>query len=90
MLGIGSGLVITAHSTLGGTSVIARIISKYSEMKTSQALLILDAIIVLSFIVVLPITNVLYTIVMLFIVENQCLLLLKDLILKSCDSYFKI
>ena len=52
-------------------------------MKTSQALLILDAIIVLSFIVVLPITNVLYTIVMLFIVENQCLLLLKDLILKA-------
>ena len=37
----------------------------------------------LSFIVVLPITNVLYTIVMLFIVENQCLLLLKDLILKA-------
>ncbi|MDU2776802.1 MAG: YitT family protein [Staphylococcus epidermidis] len=71
MLGIGSGLVITAHSTLGGTSVIARIISKYSEMKTSQALLILDAIIVLSFIVVLPITNVLYTIVMLFIVEKS-------------------
>ena len=33
MLGIGSGLVITAHSTLGGTSVIARIISKYSEIK---------------------------------------------------------
>ena len=32
MLGIGSGLVITAHSTLGGTSVIARIISKYSEI----------------------------------------------------------
>ena len=59
------------HSTLGGTSVIARIISKYSEMKTSQALLILDAIIVLSFIVVLPITNVLYTIVMLFIVEKS-------------------
>jgi len=71
MLGIGSGLVITAHSTLGGTSVIARIISKYSEIKTSQALLILDAIIVLSFIVVLPITNVLYTIVMLFIVEKS-------------------
>ena len=41
-------------------------------MKTSQALLILDAIIVLSFIVVvLPITNVLYTIVMLFIVEKS-------------------
>ena len=90
MLGIGSGLVITAHSTLGGTSVIARIISKYSEMKTSQALLILDAIIVLSFIVVLPITNVLYTIVMLFIVEKSMSFVVEGFNPKSCDSYFKI
>ena len=65
LIGIGSGLVIAAQSTLGGTSVIARIISKYSEVKTSQALLILDALVVLSFLLVLPVTNVLYTIVML-------------------------
>ena len=37
----------------------------------------------LSFIVVLPITNVLYTIVMLFIVEKSMSFLLKDLILKA-------
>lgn len=43
---------------------------KYNEIKTSQALLILDAVIVLSFLLVLPITNVLYTIVMLFIIEK--------------------
>ena len=60
LIGIGSGLVIAAQSTLGGTSVIARIISKYSEVKTSQALLILDALVVLSFLLVLPVTNVLY------------------------------
>ncbi|WP_367122067.1 YitT family protein [Staphylococcus capitis subsp. urealyticus] len=70
LIGIGTGLVIAAQSTLGGTSVIARIISKYSEVKTSQALLILDALVVLSFLLVLPVSNVLYTIVMLFIVEK--------------------
>lgn len=69
LIGIGTGLVIAAQSTLGGTSVIARIISKYSEVKP-QALLILDALVVLSFLLVLPVSNVLYTIVMLFIVEK--------------------
>lgn len=71
LIGIGTGLVISARSTLGGTSVIAKIINKYSEMKTSQALFILDSIIVLSFLIVLPVQNVLYTIVMLFIVEKS-------------------
>lgn len=56
---------------MGGTSVIAKIINKYSEIKTSQALFILDSLIVLSFLLVLPIQNVLYTIVMLFIVEKS-------------------
>lgn len=71
LIGIGSGLVIAARSTLGGTSVIAKIINKYSEIKTSQALFVLDSLIVLSFLIVLPIEKVLYTIVMLFIVEKS-------------------
>ncbi|MCD8785484.1 YitT family protein [Staphylococcus gallinarum] len=71
LIGIGSGFVISAHSTLGGTSVIAKIINKYSEIKTSQALFILDTLIVVSFLLVLPVQNVLYTIVMLFIVEKS-------------------
>lgn len=71
LIGIGTGFVISARSTLGGTSVIAKIINKYSEIKTSQALFILDSLIVLSFLFVLPIQNVLYTIVMLFIIEKS-------------------
>jgi uncharacterized membrane-anchored protein YitT (DUF2179 family) len=71
LIGIGSGFVISARSTLGGTSVIAKIINKYSEIKTSQALFILDTLIVVSFLLVLPVQNVLYTIVMLFIVEKS-------------------
>ncbi len=61
---------------MGGTSVIAKIINKYSEIKTSQALFILDSIIVLSFLIVLPVQNVLYTIVML-------------LLLKKYDIYYR-
>lgn len=71
LLGVGTGLVILARSTLGGTSVIAKIINKYTEIKTSQALFMLDSIIVLSFLFILPVQNVLYTIVMLFIVEKS-------------------
>lgn len=71
LIGIGSGFVISARSTLGGTSVIAKIINKYSEIKTSQALFILDTLIVVSFLLVLSVQNVLYTIVMLFIVEKS-------------------
>lgn len=71
LLGVGTGLVISARSTLGGTSVIAKIINKYTEIKTSQALFMLDSIIVLSFLMILPAQNVLYTIVMLFIVEKS-------------------
>ncbi|ERH35773.1 hypothetical protein SEQU_04475 [Staphylococcus equorum UMC-CNS-924] len=71
LLGVGTGLVISARSTLGGTSVIAKIINKYTEIKTSQALFMFDSIIVLSFLFILPVQNVLYTIVMLFIVEKS-------------------
>lgn len=70
IIGIGAGLVISTGSTLGGTSVIAKIISKYSEMKTSQGIFILDGIVVLSFLMVLPLKNVLFTIIMLFITER--------------------
>lgn len=70
VIGIGAGLVISTGSTLGGTSVIAKIVNKYSEIKTSQGIFILDALVVLSFLMVLPLENVLFTIIMLFVTER--------------------
>lgn len=70
IIGIGGGLVIATGSTLGGTSVIAKIINKYSEIKTSQGIFVLDALVVLSFLMVLPLQNVLFTIIMLFVTER--------------------
>src|SRR5699024_6713847 len=71
LIGIGSGPVLSGRSPAAGTSVIAKIINKYTEIKTSQAFVILDSIIVLSFLIILPARNVLYTIVMLFIGEKS-------------------
>ena len=69
-IGIGAGLIIASGSTLGGPSVIAKIINKYFNIKTSKAIFILDSLIVLSFLLVLPVIKVLFTIIMLFITEK--------------------
>ncbi|MCD8848165.1 YitT family protein [Staphylococcus arlettae] len=69
-IGIGSGFIIAANSTSGGTSVIAKMLNKYFDVKTSQGIFILDGIVVLSFLLVLPVKNVLFTIIMLFITER--------------------
>lgn len=69
-IGIGCGFIIAAGSTAGGTSVIAKMLNKYFDVKTSQAIFILDGLVVLSFLLVLPLKNVLFTIIMLFITER--------------------
>lgn len=69
-IGIGSGFIIAAGSTSGGTSVVAKMLNKYFDVKTSQGIFILDGLVVLSFLLVLPLKNVLFTIIMLFITER--------------------
>ncbi|MDT4051750.1 YitT family protein [Staphylococcus arlettae] len=69
-IGIGSGFIIAANSTSGGTSVVAKMLNKYFDVKTSQGIFILDGIVVLSFLLVLPVKNVLFTVIMLFITER--------------------
>ncbi|GMA08100.1 membrane protein [Tetragenococcus halophilus subsp. flandriensis] len=70
VIGIGAGLVISTGSTLGGTSVIAKVLNKYMDIKTSQGIFMLDGLVVLSFLLVLPVENVLFTIIMLFVTER--------------------
>lgn len=70
LVGIGIGLVIASGGVIGGTSVVAKMLNKYFDIKTSQAIFVLDGLVVLSFIFVLPLTNVLFTIIMLFITER--------------------
>ncbi|MEP9851707.1 YitT family protein [Staphylococcus aureus] len=69
-VGVGIGLVIAAGGVIGGTSVIAKMMNKYFDIKTSQGIFVLDALVVLSFLFVLPLENVLFTIIMIFITER--------------------
>ncbi|MDK9865158.1 MULTISPECIES: YitT family protein [Staphylococcus] len=69
-VGVGIGLVIAAGGVIGGTSVVAKMLNKYFDIKTSQAIFLLDGLVVLSFLFVLPLENVLFTIIMIFITER--------------------
>ncbi|AID01138.1 YitT family protein [Staphylococcus xylosus] len=70
LVGVGIGLVIAAGGVIGGTSVIAKMLNKYLDIKTAQAIFLLDGLVVLSFLFVLPLINVLFTIIMLFVTER--------------------
>ncbi|KRG09941.1 YitT family protein [Staphylococcus sp. NAM3COL9] len=69
-VGLGIGLVIAAGGVIGGTSVVAKMLNKYFDIKTSQGIFLLDGLVVLSFLFVLPLENVLFTIIMIFITER--------------------
>ncbi|MFQ3853770.1 YitT family protein [Staphylococcus parequorum] len=69
-VGVGIGLVIAAGGVIGGTSVVAKMLNKYFDIKTSQGIFLLDGLVVLSFLFVLPLENVLFTIIMIFITER--------------------
>ncbi|MCD8839579.1 YitT family protein [Staphylococcus arlettae] len=69
IIGISVGIVLSTGSTVGGPAVIARILNKYFGFKTAKSIFLLDSLIVLSFLMVLPLKNVLFTIIMLFITE---------------------
>ena len=69
-IGLGAGMIIASGSALGAPSVIAKIINKYLNIKTAKAIFILDTLIVLSFLMVLPVIKILFTIIMLFVTER--------------------
>lgn len=70
IIGISVDIVLSTGSTVGGPAVIARILNKYFGFKTAKSIFLLDSLIVLSFLIVLPLKNVLFTIIMLFITER--------------------
>ncbi|HJF67100.1 MAG TPA: YitT family protein [Staphylococcus kloosii] len=70
IIGASVGFVLSTGSTVGGPAVVARILNKYFGFKTAKSIFILDSLIVLSFLMVLPLKNVLFTIIMLFVTER--------------------
>jgi uncharacterized membrane-anchored protein YitT (DUF2179 family) len=52
-IGVGVGLIVRAQATSGGTDIIAMVLHKYTGMKFSTGILLADAFVVLSSMVVL-------------------------------------
>jgi uncharacterized membrane-anchored protein YitT (DUF2179 family) len=48
LAGIGVGLVLKGNASAGGTTIVAKIISKYSHLKPAQVLLLMDSFIIIA------------------------------------------
>lgn len=67
--GFGAGLVFKAGFTTGGTDIINQIISKYVKISIGNSMLISDGLIVLSSAIFFGPMNLLYSIVVLYIIS---------------------
>ena len=67
-IGLGLALVIKGNSSAGGSTIIARILSSKSEIKPSSVILVIDSLIITSALFIFDDnTNVLWSIVSIFI-----------------------
>lgn len=69
IFGFGVGLVFKAGFTTGGTDIINHIISKYAKISVGKSMLLIDGIIVLSSGFYFGINNMMYSIIMLYIIS---------------------
>lgn len=66
-VGLGIGIIVIAGGTSGGTTILARIVSKYTEFNTAYALIFFDLIVVLISLTEIPVAKALVTVVSLYI-----------------------
>ena len=69
LYGFGTGMVFKAGFTTGGTDILKQIITKYLKVSIGKSGLICDGIIVLSSALVFGINNLLYSVVVLYIIS---------------------
>ncbi len=67
--GFGAGMVFKAGFTTGGTDIINQIISKYAKISVGKSMLISDGLIVLSSALFFGPMNLLYSIIVLYIIS---------------------
>lgn len=66
-IGLGLGLIMKSQSSAGGSTIVAKIISLKTEIKAAKVILIIDALIILSSILIFDdITKSLYSIVSIY------------------------
>lgn len=66
-VGLGIGVIILAGGTTAGTTILARIATKYLDVSTPYALLFFDMIVVAISLTVIPLDKVLVTVISLYI-----------------------
>ena len=64
-VGLGIGVIILAGGTTAGTTILARIATKYLDVSTPYALLFFDMIVVAISLTVIPLDKVLVTVISL-------------------------
>lgn len=69
LYGFGTGMVFKAGFTTGGTDILKQIITKYFKVSIGKSGLICDGIIVFSSALVFGVNNLLYSIVVLYIIS---------------------
>lgn len=79
-IGVGSGLIFRTGSTMGGTSLIARMCHDTLGWDLVRTLFVLDILIVLSGLLVMGPLNTMYTIIALFVAKKTT-----DLIIEGLD-----
>jgi uncharacterized membrane-anchored protein YitT (DUF2179 family) len=68
MIGFGVGLILRGDASAGGSTIIAKIVSAHSEIRPSQVILTIDAvIIVLSIFVFIDLERALWSIVSIYV-----------------------
>ena len=66
-VGLGIGIIVLAGGTTAGTTILARIATKYLDVSTAYALLFFDLIVVVISLTVLPLSKALVTVISLYI-----------------------
>lgn len=79
-IGVGCGLILRTGSSMGGTSLIAKMLHDKFDFDMVRTIFVLDLMIVLSGVLVIGPLNTMYTIIALFIAKKST-----DLILDGLD-----
>ncbi|HDJ1938023.1 TPA: YitT family protein [Staphylococcus aureus] len=78
-VGLGIGVIILAGGTTAGTTILARIATKYLDVSTPYALLFFDMIVVAISLTVIPLDKVLVTVISLYIGTKVMEYVIEDL-----------
>lgn len=66
--GVGVGLVLKGRASAGGTTIVARILSKYSHFKPAQIVLVMDSLILLAvFVLFKDLEKVLWSMISIYV-----------------------